>query len=168
MGRSNCRSAVLVVRARDQEPACRTFSDRLPASGGRHGRRVREFEAPANGDRRSRRGWPSRSGLRAAGRGEQGPYPIRHRLAYNGKLLGEVTRAFLKTVAAFYEERLGASAREAKSSHNRAKRRTCGVRVEHAARGPQGSASGSPPARASTNRACFAFALAARCRTRSP
>ena len=37
------------------------------------------------------------------------PYPIRHRLAYNAKLLGEVTRAFLKTVLAFYEKRLGAS-----------------------------------------------------------
>ena len=37
------------------------------------------------------------------------PYPIRHRLAYNAKLLGEVTRAFLRTVLAFYEKRLGVS-----------------------------------------------------------
>ena len=37
------------------------------------------------------------------------PYPMRHRLAYNAKLLGEVTRAFLKTVLGFYEKRCGAS-----------------------------------------------------------
>ena len=37
------------------------------------------------------------------------PYPMRHRLAYNAKLLGEVTRAFLRTVLALYEKRLGAS-----------------------------------------------------------
>ena len=37
------------------------------------------------------------------------PYPIRHRLAYNAKLLGKVTRAFLSTVLAFYKSRLGVS-----------------------------------------------------------
>ena len=33
------------------------------------------------------------------------PYPIRHRLAYNAKLLGEVTRAFLRTVLALRSAR---------------------------------------------------------------
>ena len=37
------------------------------------------------------------------------PYPTRHRLAYNAKLLGKVTRAFLSTVLAFYKSRLGVS-----------------------------------------------------------
>ena len=37
------------------------------------------------------------------------PYPTRHRLAYNAKLLGKVTRAFLSVVLAFYQRRLGVS-----------------------------------------------------------
>ena len=37
------------------------------------------------------------------------PYAIRYRLAYNAKLLGAVTRAFLSVVLAFYKRRLGAS-----------------------------------------------------------
>ena len=37
------------------------------------------------------------------------PYPIRHRLAYNAKLVGKVTRAFSSVVLAFYKKRLGVS-----------------------------------------------------------
>jgi hypothetical protein len=37
------------------------------------------------------------------------PHAIRHRLAYDGKLLGKVTRAFLGAVLAFYKRRCGAS-----------------------------------------------------------
>lgn len=37
------------------------------------------------------------------------PHGVRQRLAYNSKLLGKVTRAFLMTVLAFYEKRCGAS-----------------------------------------------------------
>ena len=37
------------------------------------------------------------------------PYAIRYRLAYNAKLLGAVTRAFLSAVLAFYKRRFGAS-----------------------------------------------------------
>jgi len=37
------------------------------------------------------------------------PHAIRHRLAYDAKLLGKVTRAFLGVVLAFYKKRSGAS-----------------------------------------------------------
>jgi hypothetical protein len=37
------------------------------------------------------------------------PHAIRHRLAYDAKLLGKVTRAFLGAVLAFYKKRSGAS-----------------------------------------------------------
>jgi hypothetical protein len=37
------------------------------------------------------------------------PHAIRHRLAYDKKLLGKVTRAFLAAVLAFYKKKRGAS-----------------------------------------------------------